>query len=114
MQVVSGPIGKERVHFEAPVAGRLPAEMAAFLQWFSANGEDPVIQAAIAHFWFVTIHSFEDGNGRITRAIAEMALSRADGLPAHFYGMSSRIEAERQDYYTVLEKCQKGGLDITA
>lgn len=114
MQVVSGPIGKERVHFEAPEAERLPAEMAAFLQWFSANGEDPVMQAAIAHFWFVTIHPFEDGNGRIARAIAEMALTRADGVPDRFYSMSSRIEAERQNYYSVLERCQKGGLDITA
>jgi len=114
MQVVSGPIGKERIHFEAPAAERLPAEMEAFLQWFSANGEDPVMQAAIAHFWFVTIHPFQDGNGRIARAVAEMALARADGLPERFYSMSSRIEAERQDYYSVLEKCQKGRLDITA
>jgi Fic family protein len=113
MQVVSGPIGRERVHFEAPAAERLPAEMAAFLQWFAENREDPVIQAGVSHFWFVTIHPFEDGNGRIARAIAEMALARADGLPERFYSMSSRIEAERQDYYAILEKCQKSGLDIT-
>jgi Fic family protein len=113
MQVVSGPIGRERVHFEAPAAERLPAEMARFLQWFSGNREDPVIQAGVSHFWFVTIHPFEDGNGRMARAIAEMALARADGLPERFYSMSSRIEAERQDYYSMLEKCQKGGLDIT-
>ena len=104
MQLVSRPIGKKRVHIEPPEAERLPAEMAAFLQWFSANGEDPVMQAAIAHVWFQRIHPFDDGNGRIARAIAEMALARADGLTARFYSMSSRKEAERQDYYTVLQK----------
>lgn len=114
MQVVSGPIGKERVHFEAPSAERLPGEMAAFLDWFRGAGEEPVIRAGIAHFWFVTIHPFEDGNGRMARAIAEMALAQADGFPERYYNMSSRIEAERRDYYAVLERCQKGGLDITA
>jgi len=114
MQVVSGPIGKERVHFEAPSAERLPGEMAAFLKWFRGAGEEPVIRAGIAHFWFVTIHPFEDGNGRMARAIAEMALAQADGFPERYYNMSSRIEAERRDYYAVLERCQKGGLDITA
>ena len=113
MQVVSGPIGKERVHFEAPSAERLQGEMDAFLEWFRGLGEEPVIRAGIAHFWFVTIHPFEDGNGRIARAIAEMALAQADGCPERYYNMSSRIESERRDYYTVLERCQKGGLDIT-
>jgi Fic family protein len=114
MQVVSGAIGKERVHFEAPSAERLPSEMEAFLEWFRGAGEEPVIRAGIAHFWFVTIHPFEDGNGRIARAIAELALAQADGFPERYYNMSSRIEAERRDYYAVLERCQKGGIDITA
>jgi Fic family protein len=113
MQVVSGPIGKERIHFEAPSAERLQGEMDAFLEWFRGLGEEPVIRAGMAHFWFVTIHPFEDGNGRIARAIAEMALAQADGFPERYYNMSSRIESERRDYYTVLERCQKGGLDIT-
>ena len=113
MQVVSGPIGKERIHFEAPSAERLQGEMDAFLEWFRGLGEEPVIRAGIAHFWFVTIHPFEDGNGRIARAIAEMALAQADGFPERYYNMSSRIEGERRDYYAVLERCQKGGLDIT-
>jgi Fic family protein len=113
MQVVSGPIGKERIHFEAPSAERLQGEMDAFLEWFRGLAEEPVIRAGIAHFWFVTIHPFEDGNGRIARAIAEMALAQADGFPERYYNMSSRIESERRDYYTVLERCQKGGLDIT-
>jgi len=113
MQVVSGAIGKERVHFEAPSAERLPSEMEAFLEWFRGAGEEPVIRAGIAHFWFVTIHPFEDGNGRIARAIAELALTQADGFPERYYNMSSRIEAERREYYAVLERCQKGGIDIT-
>jgi Fic family protein len=113
MQVVSGPIGKKRIHFEAPSAERLQSEMDAFLEWFRGLGEEPVIRAGIAHFWFVTIHPFEDGNGRIARAIAEMALAQADGFPERYYNMSSRIESERRDYYTVLERCQKGSLDIT-
>lgn len=114
MQVVSGAIGKERVHFEAPSAERLTGEMAAFLEWFRGVGEEPVIRAGIAHFWFVTIHPFKDGNGRMARAIAELALAQADGFPERYYNMSSRIEAGRRDYYAVLERCQKGGTDITA
>ncbi len=114
MQVVSGALGRERVHFEAPEAGRIEGEMKTFLAWFNAKPEtDPVIKAALAHFWFVTIHPFEDGNGRIARAIADMALARADGTPQRFYSMSWQIEAERRDYYDVLEKTQKGDLDIT-
>lgn len=114
MQVVSGPIGRERVHFEAPVAARLAGEMASFLEWFNAPlAVDPVIKAGVAHFRYVTIHPFEDGNGRIARAIADMALARADGRPERFYSMSAQIEAERRTYYDVLEDSQKGGLDIT-
>lgn len=114
MQVASGPVGRERVHFEAPHADRLPQEMRAFLEWFNAPPVmDPVLKAGVAHLWFVTIHPFEDGNGRIARAIADMALARADGLPERFYSMSARIEKERAAYYDVLEKSQKGGLDIT-
>ena len=94
MRVVSGPIGREQVHFEAPEAEHLEAEMMRFLQWFNASSEvDPVLKAGIAHFWFVTIHPFADGNGRIARAIAEMALSQADGTKERFYSMSSGIDA---------------------
>jgi len=115
MQVVSGPLGREKVHFEAPEAARVPNEMQAFLDWFNAAPRtDPVIKAALAHFWFVTIHPFEDGNGRMARAIADMALARADGAADRFYTMSAQIEAERRDYYDVLEKSQKGDLDLTA
>ncbi|XHR30863.1 MAG: Fic family protein [Chthoniobacteraceae bacterium] len=115
MQVISGPIGKEQVHFEAPSADRLDHEMAVFLEWFGAqNGVDPVLKAGIVHFWFVTIHPFEDGNGRIGRAIADMALARAEGTPERFYSMSAQIEAERKQYYLSLEHSQKGGLDVTS
>ncbi len=114
MQVVSGPIGKERVHFEAPSADRLDHEMAGFLHWFgNSSGMDPVIKAGIAHFWLVTIHPFQDGNGRIGRAIADMALAQADGTPERFYSMSAQIEAERKHYYDILEASQRGGMDIT-
>jgi Fic family protein len=114
MQVVSGLYGRERVHFEAPEAERLNAEMTAFLKWFNAGAAlDPVLKAGLAHFWFVTIHPFEDGNGRIARAIADMALARADGTKERFYSMSSQIAAERQEYYLELERAQRGQLDIT-
>jgi len=114
MQVVSGSIGREKIHFEAPEAPRLDAEMARFLEWFeSVRGIDPVLKAAIAHFWFVTIHPFEDGNGRIARAIADMALARADGTADRFYSMSAQIESERNQYYDNLERSQRGDLDIT-
>ena len=114
MQVVSGPAGKERLHFEAPAADRLEAEMARFLGWFEeGTGTDPVLKAGIAHLWFVTIHPFEDGNGRIARAIADMALARADGMRERFYSMSAQIETERADYYAQLERQQRGSVDIT-
>lgn len=115
MQVVSGPIGREKVHFEAPEATQLASEMAKFLDWFNApSSVDPVLKAGIAHFWFVTIHPFEDGNGRTARAIADMALARADGTKQRFYSMSTQIEVERKDYYLRLESAQRGSLDITA
>lgn len=114
MQVVSGPYGRERVHFEAPAAARLPGEMAAFLDWFEGKtGIDPVLKAAVAHLRFATIHPFEDGNGRIARAIADMALARSEASPQRFYSMSAEIRLERKDYYTALERAQKGDLDIT-
>src|SRR6266545_6004550 len=114
MQVVSGPMGRERVHFEAPAASQLDNEMKAFLDWF--NGEasvDPVLKAGIAHLWFVTIHPFDDGNGRIARAIADMALARSENTSQRFYSMSAQIRQERNAYYDILEQTQKGGLDIT-
>jgi len=114
MQVVSGRFGRERVHFEAPEAARINTEMERFFAWFNTGPRtDPVIHAALAHFWFVTIHPLEDGNGRIARAIADMALARADGSERRFYSMSAQIEADRKDYYAVLERSQKGDLDIT-
>ena len=114
MQVVSGPIGRERVHFEAPPATRLGAEMAKFLEWFEGSQTiDPVLKAAVAHLWFVTIHPFEDGNGRVARAIADVALARSEQSPERFYSMSAQIQAERNAYYKILETVQKGDLDIT-
>lgn len=114
MQVVSGPLGKERVHFEAPTAERLPQEMAEFLEWFNQQDAlDPVLKAGLAHFRFVTIHPFEDGNGRIARAIADLSLARADGIKERFYSMSAQIEAQRKDYYRELEQAQRGELDVT-
>jgi Fic family protein len=115
MQVVSGPIGRERVHFQAPAADRLEREVSIFLDWLgAANGIDPVLRAGIAHFWFVTIHPFEDGNGRISRAIADLALARAEGTAERFYSMSSQIESEKKQYYLNLERSQRGGIDITS
>jgi Fic family protein len=114
MQVVSGPIGKEHVHFEAPMAKRLDGEMKAFLDWFNAKAEiDPVLKAGQAHLWFVTIHPFDDGNGRIARAIADMALARSEHSSQRFYSMSAQIRQERQAYYEILDRTQKGTLDIT-
>lgn len=114
MQVVSGPIGRERVHYQAPSAARLEAEMKAFLAWFEGEATiDLVLKAAIAHLWFVTLHPFDDGNGRIARAIADMALARSEHSAQRFYSMSSRIRVERNAYYEILERTQKGGLDVT-
>lgn len=114
MQVVSGPIGKTKVHFEAPGAERLEKEMDMFLAWLAGeNDTDPVIRAGIAHLWFVTIHPFEDGNGRIARAIGDMALALADGTSDRFYSLSSQIEAERKQYYDQLEAQQRATPDIT-
>lgn len=115
MQVVSGPIGRERVHYEAPKASRLESEMTAFLEWFNEDTtHDPVLKAAIAHFWFVTIHPFSDGNGRIARAITDMTLARSEQSPQRFYSMSAQIRLERKTYYDILETTQKGGLNISA
>jgi Fic family protein len=114
MEVVSGPVGKERVHFQAPPAPRLTGEMKAFLDWFNASAEiDPVLKAGLAHLWFVTIHPFDDGNGRIARAVADMALARSEQSPQRFYSMSAQIRQERNAYYDILEETQKGTMDIT-
>ena len=114
MQVVSGPMGREKVHFEAPASERLPEEMTQFINWFNAdNDQDSVIKAAIAHLWFVTIHPFDDGNGRIARSIADMQLARSDESTQRFYSMSAQIQQKRKHYYDILEKTQKGDLDIT-
>ena len=114
MQVVSGAMGKEKVHFQAPASDVLPKEMAIFLEWFNSNKEtNPILKAAIAHLWFVTIHPFDDGNGRIARTIADMQLARADGIPKRFYSMSAQIRIERKEYYDILEKTQHGSTNIT-
>jgi Fic family protein len=114
MQVVTGSEGREHVHYEAPVAGRLDAEMQAFLKWFNGPDDtDPVLSAALAHLWFVTIHPFEDGNGRIARAIVDMSLARSEESTQRFYSMSAQIRIERNAYYDILESTQKGDLDIT-
>jgi Fic family protein len=115
MQVVSGPIGRERVHYEAPKAAALSNEMKAFVDWFNGSRDiDAVLKAAVAHLWFVTIHPFDDGNGRIARAIADMALARSEASSQRFYSMSAQIRQERNIYYDILEATQKGDLDITA
>ncbi|MGR3662356.1 MAG: Fic family protein [Paracoccaceae bacterium] len=114
MQVVSGAYGREKVHYIAPPAERVAQEMGTFLDWFNQPpASDPVLKAAHAHLWFVTIHPFDDGNGRIARAIADMALTRSEGSPHRFYSMSAQIEAERTAYYKILERTQKGDVDVT-
>lgn len=115
MQVVSGGFGKERVHFEAPAAQRLKEETAVFLKWFNANDRlDPVLKSGVAHLWFVTLHPFEDGNGRIARAIADLMLARSEKSPQRFYSLSAQIRLERKDYYDQLESTQRSDLEITA
>ncbi len=114
MQVVSGPVGRQRVHYQAPPAQQLYAEMQAFLDWFNRRGEpEGLLRAGLAHLWFVTIHPFEDGNGRIARAIANQALAQSEESGQRFYSMSSQIRNERSDYYGTLERSQKGALDVT-
>jgi Fic family protein len=114
MRVISGPVGKERVHYEAPAAPELRAEMQKFLGWFNEDDStDLVLKAGVAHLWFVTVHPFDDGNGRIARAIADMMLARSDNSPQRFYSMSAQIRQERKAYYDILEKTQKGDLEIT-
>jgi Fic family protein len=114
MLVVSGPVGHEHVHYQAPAAARLDAEMAAFLDWFNGENEsDWVVKAALAHLWFVAVHPFEDGNGRIARAIADMALARSEQSLQRFYSMSAQIRQEREAYYDVLERTQKGTLNVS-
>jgi Fic family protein len=115
MQVVSGAMGKEKVHFEAPKSDLIVAEMKKFLGWYNNTTQtlDPVLKAAISHLWFITIHPFEDGNGRIARALTDQLLARADGIPQRYYSMSSQIRVERKQYYNTLEKTQQGSLEIT-
>lgn len=114
MQVVSGALGKEKVHFQAPNSAIISTEIEQFLIWFNTQQSiDLVLKAAIGHLWFVTIHPFEDGNGRITRALTDMLLARSDNSPQRFYSMSAQIRTERKGYYEILEKTQKGDLDIT-
>lgn len=115
MQVVSGPIGRQRIHFEAPPANRLDAEMARFIEWINTSTDDhPILKAGLAHLWFVTLHPFDDGNGRIARAIGDLLLARADGSAQRFYSLSAQIQRERRDYYDILERTQKSSLDVTS
>ena len=114
MQVVSGPIGRQRVHFEAPPADQLDAETESFMKWTNdPSGELPLIKAGLAHLWFVTLHPFDDGNGRIARAVGDLFLARADGSPQRFYSLSAQIQRERKAYYDILERTQKTSLDVT-
>lgn len=114
MQVVSEAFGKERVHFQAPPSEHLNKEIDQFLSWVNEESDlDPVLKAGIAHLWFITIHPFEDGNGRIARALTDMLLARSDGMPQRFFSMSTQIRKQRKGYYKILEEVQKGDLDIT-
>ncbi len=114
IQVVSGPVGRRKVHFQAPPANFLPDETARFLSWANEEtGEPALIKAGLAHLWFVTLHPFDDGNGRIARAVGDLFLARADGSPQRFYSLSAQIQRERKDYYEALERTQKGTLDVT-
>jgi Fic family protein len=115
MQVVSGPIGREKVHYQAPAAARISAEMNTFIDWFNDTDHtiDPLLKAGLGHLWFVTVHPFEDGNGRIARALADMALARSEQSSQRFYSLSAQIRQERNDYYAMLERTQKGNLEVT-
>ncbi|MEA1923691.1 MAG: DUF4172 domain-containing protein, partial [Pseudomonadota bacterium] len=115
MQVVSGPIGREKIHYQAPPGNRMEKEVALFLEWWQEKQGriDGILRSAIASFWFVSIHPYEDGNGRLARAITDMALAQDEKLAVRYYSISSQIMEERQEYYKILEKCQKGGLDIS-
>ena len=114
MQVVSGPLGRQHMHFEAPPADRLQSETDRFINWAnSASNEPPLIKAGLAHLWFVTLHPFDDGNGRIARAVGDLFLARADGSPQRFYSLSAQIQRERKAYYDILERAQKQSLDVT-
>ena len=114
MQVVSGPIGREKVHYTAPPAERLASEVDRFFSWFEHPGDlDPVLQAGLAHLWLVTLHPFDDGNGRIARAVADLALARSEGTRQGFYSMSAQIQQDRKDYYAILERTQQGDLEVT-
>jgi Fic family protein len=114
MQIVSGAMGKEKIHYEAVPAERVKAEMDIFLKWFnSSTAIDPVMKAAIAHFWFIIIHPFDDGNGRIARALSDLWLARADGTKERYYSMSSQIRIERKKYYEILQRVQHSKGDIT-
>ena len=114
MQVVSGPIGRQKIHFEAPPANRLNAELEVFLTWLNQSSHEPsLLKAGLAHLWFVTVHPFDDGNGRIARALGDLLLARADGSPQRFYSLSAQIQKERKAYYEILERTQKKSLDVT-
>lgn len=114
MQVISGPMGKEKVHYQAPSAAVVEKEISRFVNWFNnENNMEPVLKSGLAHLWFITIHPFDDGNGRIARAIADMQLARADMTHQRFYSMSAQIECQKKMYYDILEKTQKGPMDVT-
>ncbi len=114
MQVVSGPVGRRKVHFEAPPAHALPKETVDFITWANAaTGEPALVKAGLAHLWFVTVHPFDDGNGRMARAVGDLFLARADSSPQRFYSLSAQIQRERKDYYDILERTQKGTMDVT-
>jgi Fic family protein len=114
MQVVSGPIGRRRVHYEAPPADRLDLEINRFLEWLNGEtSEPPLIRAGLGHLWFVTLHPFDDGNGRIARAVGDLLLARADGSPQRFYSLSAQVQRERKAYYEILERSQQRSMDVT-
>lgn len=114
MQVVSGPVGRQCIHFEAPPADRLEAELGLSLDWINVDtATHPVLKAGLAHLWFVTLHPFDDGNGRIARGIGDLLMARADGSPQRFYSLSAQIQREQRDYYEILERTQKGTLEVT-